>query len=64
MSTEGDTCFLDTMPVFTKRKIKNEFTGNHDCRLITSFLLALHNYSFHVVVPRKNTSVFAAANDF
>jgi len=64
MSTERDTCFLDIMPVFTKSKIKSEFTGKHDCKLITSLSLALHNYSSHVVVPLKNTSVFATAEDF
>lgn len=64
MSTEGDTCFLDIMPVFTKWEIKSEFTGKHDCKLITSLSLALHNYSSHAVVPLKNTSVFAAAGDF
>lgn len=56
--------FLDIMTVFTKCKIKSEFTGKHDCKLITSLLLALHNYSSHAVVPLKSTSVFAAAADF
>lgn len=60
MSTERDTCFLDIMPVSTKRNIESEFTGKHDCKLITSLLSALHNYSSHAVVPLLNTSVFAA----
>lgn len=64
MSAEGDTCFLDIMPVFTKCKIKSEFTGKHDCKLITSFSLALQNYSSHAFVSLKNTSVSAAGEDF
>lgn len=64
MSAEGDTWFLDTMPVFTKHKIKSEFTGRHGCRLITSLLLALHSYSSRAVVPLETTAVFAAARDF
>lgn len=61
MSIEGDTCFLDIMPVFTKRSIKSDFTGKRDCRLITSLPLTLHNYSSHAVVPLKNASAFVAA---
>lgn len=64
MATEGDTWFLDTMPVFTKHKMKSEFTGRQGCRLITSLLLALHSYSSCAVVPPESTAVFAAARDF
>lgn len=60
MSAIGDTRFLDIMTVFTKCNSKSEFTGKHDCKLITSLSSALHNYSSHVV-PLQNTSVFAAA---